>query len=120
MDRRANPRRAAIQFAAHLARQLGIVRTWSNLQTIRLAIESEADLLDISVAEAASVILEAARERSLGPILRPASEWEHREIYRENSVDRFWFEDARWRTKNSYMEFCAELRTQPGELESSR
>lgn len=121
VDSRANSRRAtSVHLAAQIARRLALVRTWSNLQTIRLAIESEADLSDISVAEAARVILDAARELSYGPSFRPPAEWEHREIFRENSVDRFWFEDARWRTKGSYLVFVADLRKQRGEMESTQ
>src|SRR5579871_3356027 len=95
--------KVGLKWAAHVARQLGMVRTWSNLQTIRLAIESEAELSDIAVAEAAEVILRAAREHSQQSIYRPPSDWEVRQIFRENSVDRFWFEDSRWRAKYTYM-----------------
>lgn len=100
----------AVPLAAEIARQLGMVPTWPNVQTIRLAIESEAEFSSVSIAEAAAVIVEAARERSTGSMYRPAANWEEREFYRENSVDRFWFEDARWRTKFAYASFQSRLK----------
>ena len=103
-------RSLALKLAAHIACQLGIVRTWPNLQTIRLAIESEAAASGVPIDAAADVIVRAAREQTRLPQYTFAAEWVRRETYRENSVDRFWFEDARWRTKTAYLEFRADLR----------
>lgn len=99
----------SLVLAADIARRLGMVPTWPNVQTIRLAIESEAELSGVSVVEAAAVIVEAAKEPSRFSPLVPPSEWQRREVFRENSVDRFWFEDARWRGKNAYLYFRALL-----------
>ena len=96
--------------AARVAKMLGLVPTWPNLQTIRLAIESEALLSAVSMAEAAEVLIRDAKEPSICGVLHCPSEWEKREIARINTVDRFWFEDARWRSKFAYQDFVAERR----------
>lgn len=101
--------RKSLVLAAQVARQLGMVPTWPNVQTIRLAIESEAELSSASLAAAADVIVKAAKEQSLFSPYVPPSKWQERELFRENSVDRFWFEDARWRSKNAYVYFRALL-----------
>jgi len=109
-DCRAIPRRAPnLPLAAFVARKLGIVPTWPNVQTIRLAIESEADLSGVSDFLAAEVILKAAKEWTRFPEYSCPAEWEKRLIARVNTVDRFWFEDARWREKDAYTEFRREL-----------
>lgn len=87
-----------------------MVPTWPNVQTIRLAIESEAELLSVPIHHAAEVILQAAKEFSRADGYSCPAEWQRREIFRENSVDRFWFEDARWRSKAAYLEFRAQRR----------
>lgn len=90
-----------------MARALGLVPTWPNLQTIRLAIESEAELSSISLAEAADVLIRAGKEWTHCGVLHCPSDWEKREGARLNTVDRFWFEDARWRSKFAYQDFVA-------------
>ena len=92
--------------AAALARQVGLPETWPNVQTIKLAIQSEAAFSGISIEKSADLILEAAKERTRCDVLSCPSQWETREIFRENTVDRFWFEDGRWRAKRAYTAFC--------------
>lgn len=104
-----SPRALALKLAADLARQVGMVRTWPNLQTIRLAIESEAEQSEVSLNQAAALIAMAAQERSRGPMYSCLSSWEERELARVNVVDRFWFEDARWRSKSAYAAFLNRL-----------
>ncbi len=106
-----NSRAAALKLAADLARLVGMVRTWPNLQTIRLAIESEADISEVTLQQAAALIAAAAQERTRRPDYCPSS-WELREIYRDNSIDRFWFEDARWRSKGAYAALLERLHAQ--------
>jgi hypothetical protein len=100
--------------AADVARQLGIVRSGANVRMIQLAIKSEADFSGVPAIEAASVIVRAAREWSRRPEYSCLASWEEREMARENTVDRFWFEDARWRTKLAYVEFASEQRDRAG------
>jgi hypothetical protein len=105
-----NPRggssgKRAFPLAAKVARELGLVPTWPNLQTIRLALESEAKFCQVTVAEVAEMIVRAGNEWTTGPQYTCPAEWEKREISRINTVDRFWFEDARWRFKKAYFEF---------------
>jgi hypothetical protein len=102
-------RALALKLAADLARQVGMVRTWPNLQTIRLAIESEAEQSEVSLNQAAALIAMAAHEWTAHPRLRCLSAWEEREIARVNTIDRFWFEDARWRSKSAYAAFLNRL-----------
>lgn len=111
VDSRA-PRRnsLALQLAADLARQVGMVRTWPNLQTIRLAIESEAEHSGITVKHAAALIAMAANEFSrCGDGVTFPDSLDRYVAFKENTVDRFWFEDARWRSKGSYLEFLSRL-----------
>lgn len=107
----SRPRRNPIAFklAARLALRVGMVRTWPNIETIRLAIESEALMSGVSLDEAADVILKAAQEGTPIPWHRPPSDWVVRTISRQNDIDRFWFEDARWRGKDAYAEFQQRL-----------
>lgn len=100
----------ALVLAADLARQVGMVPTWPNVQTIRLAIESEAELSAASLAEAAEIILQSSKEFSRGRYVTCPPEWEARELFRHNSIDRFWFEDARWRVKAIYQQWVEKLR----------
>jgi hypothetical protein len=103
-------RALAIKLASVLARRVGMVSTWPNIQTIRLAIESEANYSKVSLPDAANVILAAAQEVTYhSGYVRP-SEWDRATAYRANNVNRFWFEDARWRDKSVYAEFSAKLR----------
>jgi hypothetical protein len=98
--------------AAQVARSVGMVESWPNVQIIRLAILAESDFSQVSPGEAAVVIVECAREVSRPPLYSPLAEWERRELYRLNQVDRFWLEDRRWRMKLAYLEF---LRRRDGE-----
>lgn len=108
---RANSRRAtSVQLAAHIARSVGMVRTWANLQTIRIAIESEAEYSDISISQSAALITSAAHELNSGPSYSCLSSWEQTQLRKQNDVDRFWFEDARWRMKSSYWNLLERLR----------
>jgi len=97
----------ALTLAAQIARKVGMVPTWPNVQTIRLAIECEAAYSEVSAKEAAEVIARAARELSCDPNAGyvPTPTWLERELARRNRIDRFWFEDALWRRKPSYWEF---------------
>ncbi len=95
--------------AKKIARSLGMPETWPNLQTIRLAIECEASFSGVSPEDAAEVILKAAKEFVPGPQHSRPSEWVRRELWRANVVDRFWFEDTRWRGKNVYTEFRSRM-----------
>ncbi len=106
---RASGKRA-LPLAAKVARELGLVPTWPNLQTIRLAIESEARLFCVANSVIAELLISAGKERSSGPEYRPPSEWEKRHLFRVNVIDRFWFEDARWRAKEVFAEFEARHR----------
>jgi DnaA N-terminal domain len=99
----------AFKLAAQMALRLGMTRTWANVQTIRLAIESEASFSSVTHAEAAAIMLKAAREMTRQPLYDCPTQWECREIARANTVDRFWFEDVRWRMKGSYIVFRSEL-----------
>lgn len=96
--------RRNLALAASIARAVGMVPTWPNVQTIRLAVESEAVHSGIAERQAAALIVTAAQEISpaSGGGLVPPSKWEQRQAFRKNDIDRFWFEDARWRMKASY------------------
>jgi hypothetical protein len=88
-----------------------MVPTWPNVQTIRLAIESEAECSEVSLSQAAGLIITAAQEISRwGELYVPPSRWEERQLQRQNDIDRFWFEDSRWRTKHSYFRLLERLR----------
>jgi hypothetical protein len=89
---------------------LGIVPTWPNLQTIRLAIETESALSHVSRAHVAEMLILAGKELSYGSQYVCPAQWEKREFSRLNTIDRFWFEDARWRDKFAYAEFRAKHR----------
>jgi hypothetical protein len=95
----------AIPLAAKVARELGVIPTWPNLQTIRLAIESQAEPCRATVSEIAEMLIRAGKEWTAAPQYVCPSQWQKREIDRLNTVDRFWFEDARWRYKLAYAEF---------------
>jgi hypothetical protein len=103
-------RSLAIKLASVLTRKAGLVSTWSNIQTVRIAIESEAGYSGTSLPDAANVILAAAQELTTTSGYDFTPDWERRNYYRLNTIDRFWFEDARWRDKSVYMEWRAGLR----------
>jgi hypothetical protein len=95
--------------ATKIARSLGMLESWANVQTIRLAIQCEANYSGVSLEDAAEVILTAAKEWTRGSGYSCPPEWERREDFRLNSVDRFWFEDARWRSKAAYILFRSRI-----------
>ena len=84
-----------------MPRQLGMVPTWPLIQTIRLAIECEAEYSDVSISNAAALIVCAASEFT---VVRPEDySFQAATILRKsNNVNRFWFEDALWRYKDAY------------------
>lgn len=101
----------SLVLAADMARRLGMVPTWPNVQTIRLAIESEAEYSDITVTQAAAVIAQAAGEFTSpgGSLYRPPDWRDEVRAFKANRIDRFWFEDSRWRMKSSYDALLARL-----------
>jgi len=111
-DCRANTRPARnLPLAASVARQCGIVPSWPNLQLIRLAIESEADYSDISLANAAALIAAAACEVTIVDPERYSFQAAAL-LRKSNIVNRFWFEDALWRHKQAYQNMLARLQEQ--------
>lgn len=86
-----------------------MVRSWPNLQTIRLAIESEADYSHLTIVEAAKVISTAALEFTIIEPERYSFQAAHL-LRKSNVVNRFWFEDALWRYKPTYERLIAALR----------
>lgn len=93
--------------AAEVARRIYLPATWPNVNTIAAAIDLVASWHEISPEEAVELLVRCAAERRRDRQYTPPSEWEQRESFRENHVDRFWFEDARWKTKFAYAEFVA-------------
>ena len=85
-----------------------MVPTWPNVQTIRLAIESEAGYSGVSLENAAALIVTAALQVT---IVNPEHySFQAATILRKsNNVNRFWFEDALWRYKAAYLEMLARL-----------
>lgn len=94
--------KSSLVLAAKIAHQVGMVPTWPNVQTIRLAIESEAEQLKLSVVETAEMIVAAAKERTSRQGYSCPSSWEIREMAKLNTINRFWFEDALWRGKRAF------------------
>lgn len=97
----------AIPLAAKVARELGLVPTWPTLQIVRLAIESESRRFGVQVREIAELFIRAGNEYTELPRFSCPPEWRRRMVSRANTVDRFWFEDARWRYKLAYQEFVS-------------
>lgn len=89
-----------------------MIPTWPNLQTIRIAIESEAECFDVAMEQIAEVFIRAGKEWTPGPMYTCPTDWEKRDLFRLNTIDRFWFEDARWRSKFAYAEFRGRLQKQ--------
>jgi hypothetical protein len=85
-----------------------MVETWPNVQTIRLAIESEASYSEISVSQAAALIASAALEFT---VVDPQHyTFQAAALLRKsNIVNRFWFEDGLWRYKITYQNMLARL-----------
>lgn len=67
--------------------------------------EDEALLSQAAPREVATMLICAGKELTQGPLYSPLSDWKQRELFRSNQVNRFWFEDARWREKFAYHEF---------------
>lgn len=89
----------AMPLAAKVAFETMMVPTGANLETIQRAIEREAELMKIRKKEVVEMLILAAKEEP-GPV----------------PVNRFWFEDSRWRSKEAYKEFRKRhLRKQRGE-----
>jgi hypothetical protein len=102
------PRRALV-LAADLARQIGMVPSWPNVEIIRMAIESEADYSGVTIGQAAALILQAANDfTSVDP--QHYSFQAAALLRKSNIVNRFWFEDALWREKYAYLNMLARLK----------
>ena len=101
--------------AKQVALRVGLPASWPNVNVIAAAIELEAEACRVSADQAAEVIVSAAKERTCGPRYDCPSDWERRMIARDNDVNRFWFEDGRWRFKFAYQNFRAELDRERGE-----
>jgi hypothetical protein len=94
--------------AVQIARQLGMVRTWPNVQTIRLAIESEAEDSGVTLNQAAALIIMAAKEFTI--VDAQMYSFQAATILRKsNNVNRFWFEDSLWRHKEAYQKMLFRL-----------
>lgn len=98
-----------MESALKILRLVGLPRSWPTVKAVELAIEAEASFSGVSVEEAAQVISKAACEYTRAPLYSVPANWETRDIFRLNLVDRFWFEDARWRAKFAYAEFQGRL-----------
>lgn len=95
--------------AAEVAKRIYLPPSWPNVNVIAAAIDLVTFHANVSAEEAAELLIRCAAERTIGSHYTPPSEWELREIFRENKVDRFWFEDARWKTKFAYAQFHERL-----------
>lgn len=78
--------RFPLAVAAHVA--LAMVPSAANLDVVRRAIAREVELLKVLPTEVAEMLILAAKEEP-GPL----------------PVNRFWFEDSRWRSKDAYRDF---------------
>jgi hypothetical protein len=85
-----------------------MVRTWPNVQTIRLAIESEAECSKISLTNAAELLVAAGREFTVVDPERYSFQAATL-LRKSNVVNRFWFEDALWRHKDAYQKMISYL-----------
>jgi len=110
-SRLSPPSSVALKLAADLARTLGMVASWPNIQTIRLAIESEASYSEVSESQAAALIVAAALEFT---VVNPERyTFQAAALLRKsNIVNRFWFEDALWRYKDAYNNMLARLQAE--------
>ena len=88
-----------------------MVASWPNIQTIRLAIESEASYSEVSESQAAALIVAAALEFT---VVNPERyTFQAAALLRKsNIVNRFWFEDALWRYKDAYNNMLARLQAE--------
>ena len=98
----------SLTLAAEVARAVGMVPTWPNVQTIRLAIESEASYSELSISQSAALLVSAANDFT---IVDPQHyNFQAATLLRKsNVVNRFWFEDALWRYKTAYQNMLARL-----------
>jgi hypothetical protein len=98
----------SLTLAAEVARQVGMVPTWPNVQTIRLAIESEARYSELSISQSAALIVSAANDFTI--VCAEDYNFQAATLLRKsNVVNRFWFEDALWRYKTAYQNMLARL-----------
>ena len=74
--------------AKKVSSALGLVPTWPNLRTIEIALVFEAADSSVSLKEAADRIVECGRVFMQRP---------PRELLRYWPINRFWFEDAKWK-----------------------
>jgi len=81
-----------LEAALEIMRQLHMVWSWPTMLTVAEAIRCEANCSNITPDLAARVILQSAR----------VVNW-------MAGVNRFWFEDAKWRICRSYEEFRTRL-----------
>ncbi len=75
-----------MQAALRIAEHLGLPKTFPNLRTIELAVECEAEYSDTPLEEAEQLIVAAAVNTRIG-------------------INRFFFEDARWRETDLYLNY---------------
>jgi hypothetical protein len=101
-------RNSALPLAGQIARQLGMPESWPNVQAIKLAILAEAGYSDISIAQAAALIVSAAHDFT---IVRPDRyNFQAAALLRKsNVINRFWFEDSLWRYKDAYHQLLHRL-----------
>jgi len=85
--------------------------TWPNVQTVRLAIEAEAAFSEVSLSQAAALIVMAAN--NFTPVDASQYSFQAAALLRKsNIVNRFWFEDALWRYKDAYNNMLARLQAE--------
>jgi hypothetical protein len=75
-----------MQAALRIAEHLGLPKTFPNVRTIELAVECEAEFTDLPIEEAEQLIVAAAAHTRI-------------------SINRFFFEDARWRETELYLNY---------------
>jgi hypothetical protein len=94
---------ACMQSALRIARRLGVVPTFPTLRVIEAAVEAEADFLAVSIDEAEELIVLGSRDLHF------------RGTPKQQSLNRFFFEDALWRDSYVYRNFLAGRRLNPME-----
>lgn len=77
-----------LRLAKKVSSALGMVPTWPNLRTIEIALVFCSADQNVSLAEAADHIIECGRAFNERP---------PRELLRYWPINRFWFEDAKWK-----------------------
>jgi hypothetical protein len=112
---RKNRPSSALELARTVPRKLNLLPTWPLLQTIKLAIQTEARTSQVSLKEAAEVLLAAAQEFTYVGI---DTRFEARVLLlKVNMVDIFWFIDSRWKHKSVYQQFRIDLAKKRSGLE---